>query len=299
MYQELVVKRAALLGLAVALVACEAALDPVAPSDLAFSLSGYLDASADTQWVRVEPFGRTTGPVVGPLAAEVTLTSPDGVARRMTQVVRSLATGPAHLFWTTAAVDPGRTYRLTARAASGEEARTDVAIPSLDGVTFQLLHGPLLCPTSVKVTGAVSLVDVEAVYELQGPGRQGERYRFDKLPSVQQDADGTLDAFVYFGDDARVMEIPGLPGEYPVAREIVVALGTEDWPDLGGVDVEDALVDISLGYVEGGVGFVGGTVTRRFDFFPGFGVIPPFEGSGIDPEPCLSGRREGTRVAAR
>ena len=46
--------RRALPLIALVLAACEVPLDPIAESDLSFALSGYLDASADTQWVRVE-----------------------------------------------------------------------------------------------------------------------------------------------------------------------------------------------------------------------------------------------------
>ncbi|WP_420455137.1 hypothetical protein [Rubrivirga sp.] len=284
--------RPALLGL-LALAACQAPLDPIEPSDLVFSLSGHLDASADTQWVRVEAFGRTVNPHERPLAAEVELVAADGRRERLTQAVRALATGPAHLFWTTMPVEPGRTYRLVARAPDGAEARTDVAIPSLDHVTVALLDGFLSCPTVVRVEGAARLVDAWVRYELRGAGRVGERYEFDKRPSLAVRPDGTRDASVYFGDDAARMEIPGLPLAYPVATEIGVAIGTADWPDVAGLDVEEALAEVSLGHVEGGVGFVGGTVTRAFPFVPGFGRIPPFEGSGIEPEPCVSGPRVG------
>ena len=280
-------KRWALVG-TLALAACEAPLDPIAPSGLHFSLSGYLDASSDTQWVRVEPLAPTADPTTGPIDAEVALVLPDGDRQRMAQEVRIFPTGPAHLFWTTAPVEPGRTYRVVARATDGSEARTDVAIPDDADVTLTLVDGLVNCPTAVLVGGAVTLVDVEARYELRGEGRVGQRFRFDKAASVRRGIAGTLDAFVYFGDDALAMRIPGLPGEYPVLPEIVVALGTDDWPDTAGLSLEDALGEVSLGRVEGGVGFVGGTVTKTLPFVPGFGVIPPFEGSGIDPEPCYS-----------
>ena len=41
--------RRALPLIALVLAACEVPLDPIAESDLSFALSGYLDASADTQ----------------------------------------------------------------------------------------------------------------------------------------------------------------------------------------------------------------------------------------------------------
>ncbi|WP_412068441.1 hypothetical protein [Rubrivirga sp. IMCC43871] len=281
-------RRLPVLLLALALAACEAPLDPIEPSDLVFAMSGYLDVTADTQFVRVEPFAREAVSTPGPIDATVELVDPDGDRHLMTQLVRDFPTGPGHLFWTTTPIEAGATYRIVATDAAGATATATVRTPDDADLAFELIDGPLFCPTLVAVSGATRVVDVQARYRLEGPGRVGERYRFSKLESLMQSAAGTLDATVYFGDDADFMEIDGLPGAYPVAAEFAVAVGTDDWPDVEGLTLEGALAAAELGNVEHGTGFVGGVITRAIPFRPGYGLIPPFEDSGVEPEPCNS-----------
>lgn len=278
--------RAALSLVLLAVAACDTSFDPIEPSDLVFSMSGYLDASADTQWVRVEPFARTSDLSADPIDAEVALVLPDGSRQPMAQEVWTFVTGPAHLFWTVTDIVPGETYEVVARAADEAEARTTVRVPDDQAVSIDLVDGYANCPTLVAVRGAERLIDVQARYELRGPGREGERFRFSTLPSLDVTADGALRTRIYFGVDAEFMEISGLPGSYPVRSEVTVALGTDDWPDIEGLTLEEALRAANLGRVENGVGFVGGTVTKTFPFVPGFGFIPGI-GDPRPPEPCV------------
>ena len=272
--------------MALVLAACEAPLDPIAPSDAVFSMSGYLDAAADTQWVRVEPFGAVLEPPPGPIEAAVTLVTPDGRRVPMTQEVRDMATGPAHLFWTAEPIATGATYRVEARRADGAAARATVRVPDPATFTVSLDDGITQCPTVVRVEGAEHLADVQAQYTLGGFGRAGERFRFTKLESLEADGGGAFEAQVFYGEDALDMEIDPLPFAYPVTSEVVVSVGTSDWPDVRGLTLEDAIAFAGVGSVEGGVGFVGGAVTVTVPFVPGFGTFPP-PPTGLPPGPCL------------
>lgn len=265
-----------------ALVACEAPLDPIAPSDLAFSMSGYLDASADTHYVRVEPFGETRDIPPGPIDAEVVLVLPGGDVAPMTQEVRAFETGPAHLFWTTADVEPGQTYEVVARAASGDEARATVAVPDVVDLQISLTDGITSCPTAVFVGGAEFVVDIQSSYRLPGDDRE---YSFTKAESFAPSGPGVVRAAIFYGEDAAEMETSLLP--HPsVVSEVFVAVGTDDWIAPADLTLEEALARSGLGRIEGGVGFVGGVVTYRIPFVPGVGRIPrPYSGEPI--EPCL------------
>ena len=172
------VRRLAVL-LLLGLAACEAPLDPIAESDLAYSFSGYLDASADTQWVRVEPFGRVNAPTPGPLDAVVSLVKPDGTVRPMTQEVRTFETGPAHLFWSTEDVVPAASYRIEVRGADGTMAVAPVDVPDDSALEIDLVDGLIHCPTVVRVSGAEFLVDVQARYVTP----DGRPFRFSKVAS--------------------------------------------------------------------------------------------------------------------
>ena len=260
-------RRAAILcGLALA--ACEAPLAPIAPSDRAFSMSGYLDASADTQWVRVEPLARTTDPAPAPIEAVVTLVGPGGAEARLTQVVRTFETGPAHLFWTTAEVAPGADYRLVARRPDGAETTVRIEVPSEASFTVDVDTGPFACPTIVTVRGAERVADVQARYLVEDAAGQLVEYRFPHTDTFVRLPDGAVQAAVYFGDDARLMGLDPVGPVGLVRSDVVVAVATDLWPDAFALTLEQA-----LGYespaVAHGVGFVGGVVTRRSPFTPG------------------------------
>lgn len=275
-----------LLALAVGLASCEVPFDPVAPSDRAFSMSGYLDASADTQWVRVEPVTPTLAVPEGPLDAEVALVGPSGTTP-LAPVVRTFATGPAHLFWTTTPVRPATTYRLVVTGADGRTSRTDVAIPDTAGVEVIVQDGPFACPAAIVVVGAERVVDVIALYGL--PPEDGvRRYRrISKRASLEGRPAGGVRAFIYFGDDAPRFGASPLPGRSDVTTEAIAAIGTDAWPEIDGLTLETALLAAATDRVEGGVGFVGGVVTYRVPFTPGLGRNPP-PNSTDPPVPCAT-----------
>lgn len=259
------------LALAVSLGAtgCDVDFEPIAPSDLYFSVSGYLDATPDTQWVRVEPLAPTTEPDPDPLDVVVTLEDTrTGIATPMEQVVRTFRTGPAHLFWTTADVEPGVTYRLAVRRPDGAETRVTVVVPPEEDVDIEISDGPFECPTRVYVRGADRLADVQSRYTLGFQG--GREFRFSKLESIVEEPGGALSFTIYYGEDAERMGITGFPlPPEQVRTEVTVALGTEDWPDAIGLDLETALVLAPSARIENGVGFVGGTVSTTQEFVPG------------------------------
>ena len=263
--------RFGLLLALVGLAACEVPLDPIEPSDRVFSLSGYLDTSADTQWVRVEPLARTADGDPEPIDATVTLADLGGGGEvTLRQRVRAFASGPAHLFWTTADVAPGRTYRLEARRPDGATTTIDVALPATGTFDVTVVTGPRVCPTVVEVSGAERVVDVQSRYVVLVEGEPVE-YRFSHADTFVRQEDGSIAASVYFADDAHVMGLdplvdPAFQGV--LSADVVAAIATDDWPDPTGLSLE-AILQIEGFGVEGGVGFVGGAVTERRPFTPG------------------------------
>ncbi|WP_420455138.1 hypothetical protein [Rubrivirga sp.] len=283
-------RRALRLGVALAALAlgCEVPLDPIEPSDLYFSMSGYLDASVDTQWVRVEPLAQTTAPDAAPIDAAVTLVDlGTGAEVALTQRVRSFPTGPAHLFWTTAPVPLGARYRLDARRPDGAETSAPIEIPADGSFDLAVRTGGSVCPTTVVVSGDQRVVEVQARYRVARPDGQVAEFRFSHADSFQRLDDGSIRASIYFADDARRMDLDPIRPRGLLSAEVVTAVATEAWPDPVGLALEDVLQVEGFG-VENGVGFVGGAVTEREPFVPGVIVI----GFGPDATvlPCTSSR---------
>ncbi len=131
---------AACLCVAALVAACDESFDPIAPSELGFSVFGYLDASADTQWIRVMPIRPLSVTTQDTLEATVTL---EHVGNgQIIELRDSLFTYSSysdadlfpegaylHNFWTQEEIEPGASYRFSARREGKEPAEADVEIP--------------------------------------------------------------------------------------------------------------------------------------------------------------------------
>jgi hypothetical protein len=125
---------------AVVVAACDESFEPIAPSDLAFSVFGYLDASADTQWIRVMPIRPLK--VTSQDALGVTVTLEHLGTGRIIELRDSLFRFSSssdldlgseglylHNFWTPEQVDPGVAYRFSASREGKKPAEAVVEIP--------------------------------------------------------------------------------------------------------------------------------------------------------------------------
>lgn len=277
------------LALGLVAAACSAEFDPQVDAGRPYSLWGALDASADTQWVRIGPVRAVVDERAAPLDADVSLLRLSTGGRTAFQdSIFTFETGlRANTSWTTGPVLPGESYRIDVVGRDGRQTRATVRVPA-DYPTPTLTDGACACPTRVLVSGVERMVDVVAIYRHR---ETGVVRRFSKRTSVERLADGTFRAAAYFGDDALEMGAdPLAPSAFEAT--FLVANGSEDWP-AGTLDPEDAETSILLGdsdRIENGVGFVGGTVTKRVPFEPGFGVCPT--SFGPPAEPCFErGRR--------
>jgi hypothetical protein len=122
---------------AAVVAACDESFDPTAPSDFAFSVFGYLDASADTQWIRVMPIRPLKVTSRDALGATVTLEhlGTGRIIELRDSLFRfSSSSDPdigayVHNFWTAEAIEPGAAYRFSARREGKEPAEAVVEIP--------------------------------------------------------------------------------------------------------------------------------------------------------------------------
>ena len=262
-----------------ALASCSTEIDPRDDSDRFFSVWGALDATADTQWVRIAPVRAALPYDAAPFDADVALVDvQSGQRSPMRDSLRVALDGRrVHAYWTTADVAPGAAYRLEVRRSDGAETRATVRIPEAPA-EIRLEDGLCTCPARVTVVGAERLVDVLAIYRDPQTGRV---YRRSKLRSIDQPDDARFTADVYFGDDADALQADPFD-VYRFQAELLVVAGTEAWPEGTALGFETALQPLDGGRVENGVGFLGGVVTRRLGFQPGVGACGP----GVTPRPC-------------
>jgi len=274
----------AFLLAAVLVTACDDEFTPLAPTDLQFSVFGYLDANADTQWVRVAP--------IRPLI----LTSPDGFSATVTLehlgtgqviVLRDSvfrftdATDPdgsegvyAHNFWTTEPIEPGATYRFVAQREGEQRAEAIIEIPGNFAVEVRI----------ARDTSTNDLFVLEGLKHVAFAGATG--YFYDGcgqssygVPFRRMTAEG--DVYTVIADR------PGIPARGSCGRPIVermevwAAASENKWPAAGldyvtwGLAVPDGESNIS-----NSLGYIGGVYLRRVPYetcrFTGGGSLPQY-----------------------
>jgi hypothetical protein len=134
---------------AVSTVACDKGFEPLSPGREALvSVAGYLDASADTQWIRVMSIRPLKTTSRDSSDARVTLTEVG--SGRMITLRDSLVGFPAggattdtgtafvHDFWTTERITPGATYRFAAARPGQPTAEAVVTVPERFALTLSL-----------------------------------------------------------------------------------------------------------------------------------------------------------------
>ncbi len=108
---------------------CDSSFQPLKENNLYnFNISGYLDASADTQWVRVGTVRPAINEPPDPTGIRVTL---EDLQRGKTVVMNdSLFAAKGFLnYWTEMNIENEQTYRITAEGSDGKTSRVTVTTP--------------------------------------------------------------------------------------------------------------------------------------------------------------------------
>jgi hypothetical protein len=171
--------------------ACDDSFEPIAPSELAFSVFGYVDASADTQWIRVMPIRPLTVTSPDTLVATVTLErlGTGRIIELRDSLYRFAPSDPdrgsesayVHNFWTLEEIEPGAAYRFSASREGMEPAEAVVEIPRDYEVEVAINQVRAQGETDeLRITGVKHLPFLQMTthfYDLCGPSGVGTQYR--------------------------------------------------------------------------------------------------------------------------
>jgi len=295
--------RAVVLSATLAAFACDDTFEPfLSGSDLRFSVFGYLNAAADTQWIRVTPIRESVFTEPGDLGAAVTLEHMetgetivlhDSIFRYATLGLDGGAEAWAHNFWTDTPIEHDATYKLSVVAADG--ATTEVMVPVPEGLPEIVIETRVVSETvggrfgfpgtnlqNVVLAPVENLAMVRVIHHIADRTRATLANFIDcALPSSAPRVHSLRQPL---GQALTVGDITELPisgtldprllGErayvmWPCVvgrREVVVASSGSSWPT--GVQFSAAAPAITQApsAVEGGVGFVGGVVIRTVPF---------------------------------
>lgn len=254
---------------------CDPTVDSFQENELHYSIFGYLNASADTQFVRVEPLRDgmlTRAPAT--LDADVALINRS--TGRTVPLQDSLFRYPGdrttHNVFTTADIQPTAQYRLVVEGPNGATSRAQTSVP--DSFPAPVVRVPASEPDCslygrdlalLEVKGIDRLVAVTARYHT---GRREEPWRVHYLADTSNTPDGTVISRIHYDDD--YCQIGGGRGEGgTVTRiDVVVAAGAPDWPEFLRLDWETETLPTTASNVKGGVGLLGGVVTDTVVLYP-------------------------------
>lgn len=293
-YLSLVLGSAATAAL-LAIGGCDTSFEPFSETDKVFSVWGYLDASADTQWVRVEMLQDSVIAGSGSFEARVTMRHLETgqTTRWRDSLFHVEATDAAvHNFWTTAAIEPGVMYRLTVeRPSDGATSTAEVTIPDDFPEPTVRRDGPpptdpppVAPPTLVTVRGVERLGAAMATTRLivctYGGCHPPRTVTFSHLADTTRIDNDSYRIAANWAADLLTLWDPDDP-DSEIRRvffyRVTVANVSEAWPDYNapvpdfrnptweGGSTPRQLPGGGASNIENGVGFLGGAVTRTVD----------------------------------
>lgn len=272
-----------LLCVIVFLAGCDQAFQPLKENNTApFSIYGYLDASVDTQWVRVTPIREQLNqPPVKP-QMNVTLNNLQrGTAISMQDSLFLRYDGFNYInVWTTMDIAPGQTYRLEAERPDEITTQATVTLPE-DFPTPTLLDYGDGCRGTLRIEGVERLADLQSQWHVKilfkrfGEiiHQREELFRIEYRDKTTRIAEGAYSVFIdtieEHGQILNQLTIPPGTGiELEVLkREIFVASGGPEWiEDIESInDVNYALPE-GFSNVKRGVGYMVGIVSKTLTY---------------------------------
>jgi len=239
---------------------CDPAFNPLAGSDkYDFSIYGYLDATADTQWVRVMPVRDSLFFSPRPINASVILKDNQS-GRRVTMhdsLFQYYQHRYAHNFWTTMKLLPDRSYTLIAKQPDNP-AHSDTVKVSLpkDYPTPRFYKKQNL----VIIDSVKNLVDVSVIYHYQGvQGNSGSII----YPHIEDSSRSSGRYSVNLKLDHDLYELRDYQITY---KQIYVAASGPGWPDFSMIDKRIESLPNGISNVKHGVGFVAGIISKTIPY---------------------------------
>jgi len=260
------------------LPACDSSVDIFTDSGQYYSLFGFLDATADTQWVRVKVLQDSMLTEAGPMDAVMTMTTlSTGNSVSWRDSIFSVIGGAlVHNFWVAEPLARLESYRLEVRRSDGATSSTTVTLP--DTFATPVFSDPPLtqlpfgtgCITNFRMDAHIpSLATADVTYYIPSTAGNEIAFTVDYSDEAVFYEEGFWRVNFKWMDDVKFLmasnpyvDITSLTRLRAV--EVRVAAAGPNWPDYT-LDDETLAIPGVASYVENGLGFVGGVVSRRID----------------------------------
>lgn len=246
---------------------CDESLDPLLENDrYFFSVNGYLDVSADTQWVRVMPVRESINPPTDLPVPSVTLEHVEsGETVAMNDSLFHYADGRVVLnYWTTMDILPENTYQLTVEGADGKTSYAETTLP--EDYPLPFFTQPEFGADILIVTGVEQLADIQVVYHIQFDVSEViSRISYPHLQMSIQ-AQSSVYRIPIEAGDLRAQLTEAYCNFSVIERNVFVASGGPGWPDFVTLDRHTIAIPDYLSNIENGLGFFGGIISKTFPY---------------------------------
>ncbi len=264
-------------------ISCNDTFEPFQENDqFFFTIYGYLDASADTQWVRIAPVRGEFDMM--PEIPDMTVQLEDmetGHIELMNQKLVRFGQGfNAINVWSLMDILPQKSYRLIAETAQGRVSQVSVTIPEPFPVPKLLTISAPGLPTEylLYMSDIDQIADVQSRwhYKVSTPFWEEERYHVFSLRDGIKENESAFGDYVVELDpdtekdnimaDALVLSIPGGQIEF-LENQIYVASAGPEWdPNIN--SIEDLVYFLPDGFsnIQDGLGYMVGIFSRNIPF---------------------------------
>lgn len=264
--------------LMVLLSSCDDTFEPMAENDsYFFTMYGYLDATADTQWVRVMPIreGIDQLPSLENVTVEIEHME-SGIREKMSDSLFNFGFGAeAWNYWSTMDIEPEQSYRIIAEDADGNISTVQVTIPEdfpTPVITTTLDDDPMeQIFFSASVEGIQNLADISVYYfvsEIYSPIQHVFRYphRDSAINTGEGSYAITIQHFQDIIDFSRYIH-PNFQRARQLFnithRQLFFASAGDDWVDFSVFDELNIMLPVGVtNNVENGFGYVTGVVSK-------------------------------------
>lgn len=245
---------------------CDNTFEPLGENDsYHFSIYGYLDVSADTQWVRVGTAREAIDDA--PETTGISVTVENLQSGETVEMQDSLFTTENFLnFWTTADIENEQTYRIKVEGVNGKSSHADITTP-------KELPTPLVLNNTYPPYGFSVYIDdvVEHVADIQSkwyvilnPETNPVRktYTFTYRPDMEhvEVYGGSFTAFAPLEEEEGHIESSVGINDYRVVhRQFFVAAAGPEWNDeISSIDDLEYFINSTSSNVENGLGYIVG-----------------------------------------
>lgn len=260
---------------------CNQSFEPWQENDqYHFSIYGYLDASADTQWVRIMPVREDIFLEPKPIDAVVTLEHMESgeIVEMNDSLFEYSHDVYAYNFWAHMELQPGQNYRIRAENSDGDVTQATVTLPPdfptpLVHIERRSSRDPTPIRATVLIQGIEKFADIQTVYRTQN---NQDRMAMPHLQDSVRTASGDLQIImepqedfpilsVFFPLPSGVSAVNFLDTE-AIEQHIFIASAGPDFLYFPSIDEKVEALPDGVSNIENGVGYLAGITSKTIPY---------------------------------